>query len=419
MGRTVGSSAPLPLVETSRVRTSAVVALAGALVLAGSLLGPVATATPRGAPSAPSPVPPAVTDPFATGRPGPTTGRAAPGPTPTDAGSAEAAVRAAAAAAVAARAQARAAATAAGTAAAAAEAALSQWTRSKASLRAAQTTIDAAVRAAYHAGPVSELGLLTGSDSPSDVLQGRYVGDVVAREALERLTGARRAVERAEISRTRAEATRAIAAREATTAVAAAAAAAAAEQRAREKALQLQREAAKRLLASVGLLPSAAQSPALLAAASGVKEVTPFAPGSGPNSNDRMSEWLASDRTVVAGTPRAHAVSQLGRFGWGLTEWACLDRMWWHESGWSPYSVDHAQGGTDGVIDPAKTWGIPQAYPASKMADLTAGGGPDWVTNPATQIGWGLTYIARRYGSPCQAWASWRAIAATGRAGWY
>ena len=37
----------------------------------------------------------------------------------------------------------------------------------------------------------------------------------------------------------------------------------------------------------------------------------------------------------------------------------------------------------------------------SKMASA----GADWATNPATQITWGLGYIAGRYGTPCGAWS--------------
>jgi hypothetical protein len=33
-----------------------------------------------------------------------------------------------------------------------------------------------------------------------------------------------------------------------------------------------------------------------------------------------------------------------------------------------------------------------------------ASAGSDWRTNPATQIRWGLGYIASSYGSPCAAW---------------
>ncbi|MEZ5098039.1 MAG: hypothetical protein R2731_19335 [Nocardioides sp.] len=61
------------------------------------------------------------------------------------------------------------------------------------------------------------------------------------------------------------------------------------------------------------------------------------------------------------------------------------------ESGWrvnadNPYS---------------SAYGIPQALPGSKMASA----GPDWATNPVTQIRWGLGYIRDRYGSPCGAWS--------------
>lgn len=153
----------------------------------------------------------------------------------------------------------------------------------------------------------------------------------------------------------------------------------------------------------------------ILRKASGMKDTLAFAPGSGANSNERMREWLASDRTVVAGTPRAFAVLQLVNYGWGLDQWPYLDRMWWHESGWDPQTVDEQQGNGYGQLDPSKTWGIPQANPASKMASA----GDDWATNPETQIRWGLGYIQKIYGTPANAWAKWRERAATGRYGWY
>ena len=53
--------------------------------------------------------------------------------------------------------------------------------------------------------------------------------------------------------------------------------------------------------------------------------------------------------------------------------------------------------------------GIPQADPGRKMASA----GPDWSTNAATQIRWGLRYIRGRYGSPRAAWNH------EVRAGWY
>ena len=42
-----------------------------------------------------------------------------------------------------------------------------------------------------------------------------------------------------------------------------------------------------------------------------------------------------------------------------------------------------------------------------------ASAGPDWQTDPTTQIKWGLTYIKDTYGTPCGAWGHEQAD------GWY
>jgi len=34
--------------------------------------------------------------------------------------------------------------------------------------------------------------------------------------------------------------------------------------------------------------------------------------------------------------------------------------------------------------------------------------GDDWMSNPITQVAWGLEYIEGRYGSACNAWAFWQ-----------
>ena len=59
--------------------------------------------------------------------------------------------------------------------------------------------------------------------------------------------------------------------------------------------------------------------------------------------------------------------------------------------------------------NPSGAYGIPQALPGDKMAAY----GSDWQTNAATQIKWGLAYIAGRYGTPCDAWSFWQSN------GWY
>lgn len=80
------------------------------------------------------------------------------------------------------------------------------------------------------------------------------------------------------------------------------------------------------------------------------------------------------------------------RDGWTGTQWDCLDALWTRESGWR-WNIWNYQG--------SGAYGIPQALPASKMASV----GADWMTDPTTQIRWGLGYIKATYGTPCGAWA--------------
>jgi len=96
-----------------------------------------------------------------------------------------------------------------------------------------------------------------------------------------------------------------------------------------------------------------------------------------------------------AGDPRQIAAAQAAARGWGSDQTDCLTRLWDGESGWR-WDAENPYSGA---------YGIPQALPPSKMAEA----GPDWRTNPATQIAWGLGYIAGRYGTPCQAWSFWQA----------
>ena len=90
-------------------------------------------------------------------------------------------------------------------------------------------------------------------------------------------------------------------------------------------------------------------------------------------------------------TAQSIAYNMMGSFGFSPTTYfGCLLDLWNRESGWV-YDAENASG----------AYGIPQALPGSKMASA----GPDWQTNPATQISWGLGYIKQLYGNPCNAWA--------------
>jgi hypothetical protein len=107
-------------------------------------------------------------------------------------------------------------------------------------------------------------------------------------------------------------------------------------------------------------------------------------------SSSHSSQQTAS-ATVPApsGSAQTIAKEMLASFGWPASQFSCLEPLWAHESGWSVTASNPSTG----------AYGIPQALPGSRMASA----GPDWQTNAATQIKWGLGYIKDTYGSPCAA----------------
>jgi hypothetical protein len=85
------------------------------------------------------------------------------------------------------------------------------------------------------------------------------------------------------------------------------------------------------------------------------------------------------------------AYNMMPSFGFSQkTQWTCLLNIWTLESNW----IYDAENPTSGA------YGIPQAFPGYKMASA----GADWLTNPTTQIKWGLGYIKTYYGNPCVAY---------------
>jgi hypothetical protein len=100
-----------------------------------------------------------------------------------------------------------------------------------------------------------------------------------------------------------------------------------------------------------------------------------------------------------SGSPQQIALGMLGSYGWSDDQFSCLDSLWNQESGWNVYAENPTSG----------AYGIPQALPGDRMASA----GPDWQTDAATQISWGLSYIQQTYGSPCGAWDHEEAY------GWY
>jgi hypothetical protein len=115
--------------------------------------------------------------------------------------------------------------------------------------------------------------------------------------------------------------------------------------------------------------------------------------------NAAQAQAQAAKKPAAPRSPRRIAEAMLASFHWSSRQFSCLDPLWAHESGWNVTAYNPGSG----------AYGIPQALPGSRMASA----GPNWQTNAATQIRWGLKYIKGIYGSPCGAWGHEQAT------GWY
>jgi hypothetical protein len=92
---------------------------------------------------------------------------------------------------------------------------------------------------------------------------------------------------------------------------------------------------------------------------------------------------------VAGGTNEAlaNAMAAAAPYRWTGGQATCLDELWNRESGFDAAAVNGQSGAT----------GIPQLNPNYYAVPA------DW-TAPATQIRWGLSYVAATYETPCAAW---------------
>ena len=98
----------------------------------------------------------------------------------------------------------------------------------------------------------------------------------------------------------------------------------------------------------------------------------------------------AANTAPVQQAPQQIARKMLRSFGWTWRQFKYLNLLWEAESSWNVSAENPSTG----------AYGIPQAVPGGKMSAA----GPDWQTDAATQIRWGLDYISATYGSPRSAW---------------
>ncbi|MEU0072192.1 transglycosylase SLT domain-containing protein [Streptomyces sp. NPDC006332] len=102
---------------------------------------------------------------------------------------------------------------------------------------------------------------------------------------------------------------------------------------------------------------------------------------------ESISLSVQSSYTVAEVQAIARQIVPSGQF-------QCFSNIVDHESTWN-YKAENPSSGAYGLV---------QSLPGNKMASVA----PDWETNPATQIKWGLNYMNERYGSPCDAWSYWQ-----------
>ncbi len=101
--------------------------------------------------------------------------------------------------------------------------------------------------------------------------------------------------------------------------------------------------------------------------------------------------YVANAETPENGSIKAFAYELVLSNNWGRDQYSCLVALWERESNWRWNALNKSSG----------AYGIPQSLPGRKMAEM----GADWVTNPETQVRWGVNYIKNRYGAPCGAMA--------------
>jgi hypothetical protein len=166
----------------------------------------------------------------------------------------------------------------------------------------------------------------------------------------------------------------------------------------RARALQFTRDTAK-AQAKAAADRAAAQKAAAARAAAAKAAAAKAAQQAAQAARARAAQQQQAEASRSSSRdPRSIARAMVAARGWS-GQFGCLDSLWQRESGWN-YQASNPSSGA---------YGIPQALPGGKMASA----GSDWRTNPATQISWGLGYIASVYGSPCSAWAHSQAT------GWY
>lgn len=109
-------------------------------------------------------------------------------------------------------------------------------------------------------------------------------------------------------------------------------------------------------------------------------------------ARETYTAWVERQKALEREHPKWIALRLLDN---DREQWDCLMYISSVENARMDPTLDF--GGGHGNVYEA--YGIPQAFPGTKMASA----GPDWRTNPETQLRWMIDYCRGRYGSVCGA----------------
>lgn len=138
----------------------------------------------------------------------------------------------------------------------------------------------------------------------------------------------------------------------------------------------------------------------------------PASGGSGSaaaGSGASVGSGASGGGSAVASTAGNRALGQqlMLERGFAAEEWSCLEALWTRESNWNHLAANPT----------SSARGIPQAMMSAHFGaswrDPSNAAAQQYLSDPATQIRWGLDYIAGRYTTPCAAWGHSQAK------GWY